>query len=594
MATGTGPERSPSPHVLRELAFIGDGERGALLGPSGAVEWMCFPQWHDPSLFSTLIGGDGWYQIRPTGRYVWGGCYDEGTLIWRDRWVTDDGAVIDCREALALPATRRTAVLLRRLEAVAGECRLQLTLDPRPDYGASSVRSWHRHGGGVFEGTAQGVHLRVSGADGASERADGHGGRMLTSDVALRPGDRRDLVLEIGTGAFDGPPVDPDRAWQQTTAEWQRRAPKLAVEAGTRDARHACAVLHGMTSTSGALVAAATTSLPERADAGRNYDYRYAWVRDMALCGLAIAKAAPDARVLGDWTAFVRDRVLEDGAKLAPAYTVNCDRLPDPTELPLPGYPGGRVVVGNRVRDQFQLDGLGETLLLFAAAAKADRLDADGRRAAVLTADAIAQRWQEPDGGFWELDPSWWTESRLTCVAGLRAIATAGGPETFVAECTSLADTVMAETARRCSHPSGRFQRAPDDERVDAAILLALVRGAVAPDDPRVAATIAAVRGELAVDGYVYRYHPEEGPLGEAEGAFLMCGFAMSLAEHAQGNPVASARWFERTRSGCGPPGLFSEEFDVDERQLRGNLPQAFVHALLLEAAAVQTEQPVT
>jgi GH15 family glucan-1,4-alpha-glucosidase len=594
VATGTGAARPPTPHVLRELSFIADGERGALLGPSGAVEWMCFPQWHDPSLFSTLIGGDGWYEVRPTSRYVWGGHYDEGTLIWLDRWVTDNGAVVDCREALALPAERETAILLRRVEVRGGECRLQLTVNPRPDYGRVSVRSWNRHTGGLFVGTAGGVHLRLSGAESASERPDGHGGRMLTCDIPLREGDQRDLVLEISTSAFDGPPVDPDRAWEQTTDEWRRRGPRLAVQAGARDARHACAVLHGLTSASGGLVAAATTSLPERADAGRNYDYRYAWMRDMSLCGLAIAEAAPDAEVLGDWTAFVRDRILEDGPKLAPAYTVNGDPLPGPTDLPLPGYPGGKVVVGNRVRDQFQLDALGETLLLFAAAAKLDRLDPDGWRAAEVAADAIAQRWQEPDSGFWELDPNWWAESRLACVAGLRTIAAAGGPKAFVAECTSLADAVMAETAKRCSHPSGRFKRAADDERVDAAMLLSLVRGAVAPDDPRVAATIAAVREELAVDGYVYRYRPDARPLGDAEGAFLMCGFAMSLAEHSQGNAVATARWFERTRSGCGPPGLFSEEFDVDERQLRGNLPQAFVHALLLEAAAVQKEQPVT
>jgi GH15 family glucan-1,4-alpha-glucosidase len=112
------------------------------------------------------------------------------------------------------------------------------------------------------------------------------------------------------------------------------------------------------------------------------------------------------------------------------------------------------------------------------------------------------------------------------------------------------------------------------------------VRGAVAPDDPRTAATLRAVERELTSHGYVYRYRPDERPLGEAEGAFLLCGFFMTLARAQLGELVAGARWFERSRSACGPPALLSEEFDVRQRQLRGNLPQAFVHALLLEAAS--------
>jgi GH15 family glucan-1,4-alpha-glucosidase len=123
---------------------------------------------------------------------------------------------------------------------------------------------------------------------------------------------------------------------------------------------------------------------------------------------------------------------------------------------------------------------------------------------------------------------------------------------------------------------------------VDAALLLAAIRGAVAPDDPRSVATLRAVRDELCVDGYAYRFRPDERPLGEAEGAFLLCGFLIALALDGHGDRVGAARWFERTRAACGPPGLLSEEFDVRQRQIRGNLPQAFVHALLLECAVAQ------
>jgi hypothetical protein len=594
MRRGDATSGPPTPQVLRELSFIADGERGAVLGPSGAVEWLCFPGWADPSVFSTLVGGDGFFEVRPAGRYVWGGHYEEGTLIWRDRWVTSDGSVLECREALALPSSPTRAVLLRRVEMLAGRATVEVRLDPRPGYGKTPMRGWRLHQGGATTASAEGIHLRFSGIRRPGDVPDGHAGRMLVASLDLTQGERRDLVLELATEPFDDDLVDPGRAWEATEAQWRARVPPVDVDAGRRDARHAVAVLQGLTTATGAMMAAATTSLPERADAGRNYDYRYAWVRDMALAGQAMAAASPEAEVLDRWVSFLCDRVLEDGPTLSPAYRADGSAVPHERRLQLPGYPGGTDVIGNRVRDQFQLDGLGEVLLLLATTARLDRLDAQGWKAAAVAADAIGERWQEPDSGFWELDPAWWAQSRLSCVAGLRAMANAGGPGESAVRWSALADTLLAETSRRCGHPTGRFQRAPDDERVDAALLLPLVRGALPADDPRTAATLAAVREDLAVDGYVYRYRADGRPLGEAEGAFLLCGFIVSMAELTQGNIVASARWFERTRSACGPPGLFSEEFDVDERQLRGNLPQAFVHAALLEAAAAQRAEPVT
>lgn len=150
---------------------------------------------------------------------------------------------------------------------------------------------------------------------------------------------------------------------------------------------------------------------------------------------------------------------------------------------------------------------------------------------------------------------------------------------------TSLADTVLAETERTGLHAEGRWQQAPDSPGVDAALLLPPVRGALPGTDPRTRATLRAVRDELARDEYVYRFRHDRRPLGEAEGAFLLCGFMMALAEHQQGHTVRALRLFERNRAACGPPGLYSEEYDITQRQLRGNLPQAFVHALFLECA---------
>jgi GH15 family glucan-1,4-alpha-glucosidase len=340
------------------------------------------------------------------------------------------------------------------------------------------------------------------------------------------------------------------------------------------------------------MVAAATMALPERAEAGRNYDYRYAWIRDQCYTGRAAALVGADD-LLCSATRFVSARLLADGPHLKPAYTVEGGPVPGEVPLDLAGYPGGAVKVGNWVNQQFQLDSLGEVLLLLATAARHGHGAPEQHRAALVAEQVISSRWQEPDAGIWELDDHQWTHSKLMCAAGLRAYArTRPGSDT--ADWCRLADRIVAHTSSTSTHPSGRWQRAADDDRVDASLLLGALRGAVRPEDPHSIATLDAVRRELGRDGYLYRFRQEPGALADAEGAFLLCGFQMALATHQQGCQVEAVRWFERNRGALGPPGLFTEEYDVVQRQLRGNLPQAFVHALLIEAAVTLDQPPHT
>jgi GH15 family glucan-1,4-alpha-glucosidase len=570
-----------APHVLREYAVLADGERGVVVGPRGDVAWLCFPRWDDDALFCSLLGGAGGYELHPEGRFVWGGFYEPGGLIWRSRWATDDG-IVECREALALPARPDRAVVLRRLIARRGPARVAVVLDVRSDFGSFPTHGLHRDDDGTWRGRTGDVGFAWTG--GAAARVDAESGALSLSFV-LDEGTVHDFVLVLAAG--DAGAVDaPQRLWRETEATWRERVPELSCSTAARDARHAYAAMSGLTSAGGGMVAAATTSLPERARAGRNYDYRYAWIRDQCYAGRAAARSGAPA-LLDAAVRFVGARLLEDGPGLRPAYTTSGRCPPEERELPLPGYPGGTAIVGNRVNRQFQLDGFGEALLLFSAAAEQDHLDADGWRAADIAADAIEARWRDADAGIWELDDAKWTHSRLICAAGLRAIAARRGRRR-AARRLALADRIVADTAACCVHPSGRWQRAPSDARVDAALLLPAIRGAIPANDPRSLATLRAVRDELCVDGYAYRFRPDARPLGEAEGAFLLCGFVMALALDQQGDHVGAARWFERNRAACGPPGLLSEEFDVRQRQLRGNLPQAFVHALLLECAVTQ------
>jgi alpha,alpha-trehalase len=562
------------PQVLREYALLADGERGVVVGPRGEFCWMCAPRWDSDAVFASLIGGGGVYAVTPVERFVWGGAYEPGSLIWRSRWVTG-GGIVECREALAFPGEPGRVVLLRRIMAREHDARVRVVCDPRPGFGA--CRPWFH---GAWEAEAGGLYFRWSGASDASAARDGG----LELDLTVPAGEHHDLVLEIGDRPPRAGPPDPGRAWAATEEAWGREMPRLRTIAD-RDATHAYAVMRGLTGASGGMVAAATTSLPERSEAGRNYDYRYVWIRDQCYAGLAAAEASAYP-LLDQAVRFVGARLMEDGPRLAPAYTYTGGQVPDQRRLELPGYPGGYDRVGNQVNRQFQLDAFGDALLLFTAAARHDRLDADTMRAARVAAEAVEKRWREPDSGIWELEPRQWTHSRLNCAAGLRGIATVSD-----ARWASLADAIVADVAAWAVHPSGRWQRALDDPRLDGALLVPAIRGAVPADDPRSRRTLEAYVRELTDDGYAYRFrHDEEQELGAAEGAFLLCGFLLALATHRQGDTASALRWFERNRAACGPAGLLSEEFDVAQRQMRGNLPQAFAHALLLECAARLTE----
>jgi GH15 family glucan-1,4-alpha-glucosidase len=593
MTTRNAVTEAPSPRVLREYALVADGERGALIGPDGSVAWLCAPRWDSPAVFSGLLGGAGQYTVTPADRWhVWGGYYEEGTLIWHSRWV--GGWRTECREALALPADPHRAVLLRRIEALDGAAKVDVFLDLRAGFGRGRITDLARHHdadrGGAWTGRSGSLRFRWTGA-GQARPFDGG----LAMTVRLGEGEEHDLVLEIDDRELTDEAPDAATLWAATEEAWSQVVPDCSDLVAVADTRHSYAVLRGLTSASGAMVAAATTSLPERLEAGRNYDYRYAWIRDQCYAGLAIAAHGPHPMLAGS-VRFVTERLLADGPGLMPGYTVDGEPIGGQRPLRLRGYPGGSARTGNWVRKQFQLDAFGEALSLYAAAAGHDMLGEEDWHAAAAAAAAIEQRWQEPDAGIWELDDRRWAHSRLACVSGLRAIAEAAGRGPAIlssgggrgqreaARWSSLADTIMASLGD-CVHSSGRWQRAPEDERVDASLLLGVIRGGTDLADPRTIATIEAVRTELSADGFVYRFRHDARPLHKAEGAFTLCGFWMALVEQASGNPVAAAHWFERNRAAGGPAALYTEEYDVHQRQLRGNLPQAFVHAGLLECA---------
>ena len=568
------------PQPLHDYAFVADGERGALIGPRGEIAWMCAPRWDSAPVFGALLG-EGLWAITPIGdRFVWGGYYEEGTLIWRNRWVTT-GGLLECREALRRPGDRDTAVILRQIIGHDGECRVRVVLDPRLG-GTGPGLSDHSIDDGVWSAALGDSRIRLSGLPDARIE-----GSALVAELDVPAGRTVDLVLEVASGTVTGRPPVPEPSWRSTEQAWREDVPAADGLWARRDVRQACAVLAGMTSAAGGMVAAATRSLPERAERGRDYDYRYAWLRDQAMVGQAMATLGPHRLMVGA-VDFVAARLLEHGVDARPAYAVDGTAVPSQRRGDLPGYPGGVDHCGNDAGGQFQLDVFGEALHLFAAAADHGPLSRDTWRAAEAAVAAIGAAWQRPDAGIWELEERRWTHSRQILVSGLERIA-AFAPRRQADQWRVLAERIERDLHEHFRHPSGRWQRAADDPATDSALLVPITRMRRDPaDDAAARATVDAILDELSAEEFCYRFrHEGADDLEEAEGAFVLSGFHMAMALERLGEHRLAARWFERNRAACGTPGLFTEEYDVAQRQQRGNLPQAFVHGALIEASAL-------
>src|SRR5258706_929092 len=357
------------PCVLREYAFIADGEPGALIGPAGTIAWMCAPRWASPAVIAALLGGAGRYSVAPADSWhVWGGYYEGGSLIWCSRWVGD--SVTECREALALPAGRHRCVILRRIQAADGPARENVVLDVWAVYGRDAMRSL-KLAAGSWTGRDGQIRFSWSGASTARPDSDG----VLAMTLDLSAGEHHDLVLELSDRPFDQDAPEPDAAWQATQEAWSSAVPGCDDLPAARDARHAYAPArpdrrprrHGRGSHDLATRAAgrpAKLRLQGRLDTRpvlHPHRRCRAWPHSLLSGAL---------RSLTEW-------VLEAGPELAPACTATGQPMPAERKLQLRGYPGGTAVAGNRVLRQFHLDCLSEIFQVMAAAAPHDMLAAE-------------------------------------------------------------------------------------------------------------------------------------------------------------------------------------------------------------------------
>ena len=592
---------------IADHALLSDRHSSALVDRSGSVEWLSFPRFDSPSVFGRLLGqAAGHWQVRPTGDWTSSRRYVDRSLVLETTFTTAGGTLV-LTDLLAMGedngghrlGTEVPHLFVRRLECTAGSVEVEVDYAPRPEYGLVVPLLAEVEGGVTARGGAEWLVLT---SPVALELADGRG----TARHTLAAGDVVHLALHRSTLE-----ETPARVWTQdelagvadrTVRAWVSWSElHQSYDGPWADlVHHSGRVLQGLSfQPSGAIVAAATTSLPEGVGGERNWDYRYSWVRDASFTMEALWVAAcPDEAE--DFFAFMTTAAASSigpGRSLQIMFGIGGEHDLTERELPhLEGWCDSRPVrVGNGAWDQTQIDVYGE--LLGAAHRLSDQLERiDDQTKAFLRAcaDTAAERWTEKDQGIWEVrgDPRHFLYSKVMCWVALdRAIALApviGGEDrvrSWAAAKQQIFDLVVTDG---WSDDAKAFTQYVGSDQLDASNLMMAIVGFLPADDPRMLATIDATEARLTDErGLVYRYRTEGGVDGLAgeEGTFLLCTFWLAQALALSGQVDRATRVFERAVAFANDVGLLAEEVDPETGAMLGNFPQAFSHIGLVNAA---------
>jgi GH15 family glucan-1,4-alpha-glucosidase len=577
---------------IEDYALIGDTQSAALVARDGGVDWLCLPRFDSASCLTALLGDerDGRWVLCPAGEVRSSKRrYRPGTLVLETDFETADGKVrvIDFMPLRADGPPR----LMRIVEGLKGRVPMRMELALRPDYAA--IKPWlEKAPDGAFA-TAGPDAFRLSTPLPLRLRNG-----TMSAEFAAEEGARERMVLSWHPSYEPSPPVeDADSALARTEAWWKEWSGRCTYDGEYREeVLTSLRVLKAMTvAETGALVAAPTTSLPEDLGGVRNWDYRYAWIRDSVL--------SLDALLLGGYTdealAF-RDFGLRAGtgdpSKIQIMYGLAGERRLTEYELPeLSGYEGSKPVrVGNAASEQFQLDVYGELMegLFAAAQAMPDIKPAHWPRLRKFI-EYVEKIWHKPDDGIWESrgPRQHYVYSKVMCwVVFDRAVR--------LAEQFQLDAPIDRWKQQRKEIHREVLERGYDRERntftqyygskaLDASVLNIPIVGFLPGDDPRVGGTIDAIRKELAHDGFVSRYSVTESDDGlpGTDGSFLACSFWFVSALALNGRVKEARSLFAQMLRLSNDLGLLSEEYDVEHKRLIGNFPQAFSHLTLIGAA---------
>ncbi|UGY92009.1 glycoside hydrolase family 15 protein [Streptomyces gobiensis] len=586
---------------LRDYAAIGDGRTVALVARDGSVDWLAVPDLDSETVFAAVLDAQrgGRFVLEPAVAYGVDRRYLPGTNVLETTFTTDLG-VVRVTDAMTLPdPTGLTPVreLQRRVEGLAGNVPMRWSVTPGFGYGARTLRMSRRSGVPVASCGADALAVCTWEAGEPHCTQDAVSGRFET-----RPGSRALIALCF---AHQDPLVFPTRAecearLDHTCAVWRRWLDGRACHGPWRQAveRSALALKLLVFAPSGAVAAAATSSLPEHIGGVRNWDYRFSWIRDSAFTLDAFLEldCPHEAQAYFWWLMHAtqlthpRLRVLYrlDGGARAP------ERV-----LPLEGYRGSSPVrTGNAAGSQLQLDTYGELLqLTWLYASATGRLDADIARRVAGMADLVCRTWQAPDAGIWEVrsQPRHFTQSKMMCWVALdRAIRLADReliPQRHADRWRREREAIREFVETRCfSDRKGSYVRAAGSQELDASLLVGLLHGYAGPDQPRMLGTIEAIRRELAHGPFVHRYSGEDGLPG-TEGAFLACSFWLAECLARCGRRDQAADLMNELVGLANDIGLYSEEIDPSTGAFLGNMPQALSHLALIRTACAINEE---
>jgi GH15 family glucan-1,4-alpha-glucosidase len=593
---------------IGDYALIGDCHSAALVSREGSIDWCCLPRFDSGSAFGRLLdwNAGGHCQVRPTGDGPWEYVrrYLEDTLVLETALMGAGGEarLLDCFTIRGSARETDERRILRVIEGVRGSVELELKVAPRFDYG--QVLPWVRRHGHRLHSTIGGNDALLVWCDQELQEDPQH---ELVARFPVGPGDRVRLLLTYRPPeeVDAAPPAEPDSQeldalLEQTAAWWREWASPLRL--GSRDepaARRSGIVLKALThAPTGAVVAAPTTSLPEAVGAGRNWDYRYAWVRDSSFSSRAFAELGA-VQEADAFRAFIMRSAAGHAEDLQVVYGVGGERrLRGDVVEGLEGYRRSRPVrLGNDASEQSQLDAYGELVnLTWRWHRRGHSPSDDDWRFLVSLINLAAEQWPEPDCGIWEWpgDPDHFVHSKVLCWSALdRGIRLAD-------ECMRRAPTrrwkqardKLRETIERRGYDRKRgvYVQAFDRPELDAALLLLPTVEYVAWDDERMLRTIAAVREELdAGDGLLYRYRRADGLDGQ-EGAFLCCSFWLAECLARAGELTEARTIFDQAVARGNDLGLFSEEIDPKTGELLGNFPQGLTHLAHIDAAVALAE----
>jgi GH15 family glucan-1,4-alpha-glucosidase len=587
-----GPEDCYVP--IGDYAAIGDGRTVALVARDGSIDWLCLPDLDSPSVFAAVLDAarGGSFALGPDVPAEVERRYLPDTNVLQTTFTTAGGMVL-VTDAMALPDAEPgpTRELIRRVDGLAGRVPMRWRVTPAFGYGASSPRLERRGG----------IPVAVAGPDALAICSWEAGEAQLDEEAISGSFEARESssALIALCAAHQEPLVFPSREQvearlQATTAYWRRWVGQREYEGPWRDAviRSALALKLLFHSPSGAIAAAATTSLPEQIGGERNWDYRFCWVRDSAFTLDALLQlGCPGEAEAFFWWLLHASQLTHP--RLQVLYRLNGGEHAPERELELDGYKGSLPVrIGNGAAAQVQLDVYGD--LLQAALVYADaggRLDREtGRRLAEI-ADLVCRIWRQPDSGIWEVrsQPEQFTHSKMMCWVALDRAARLADAGRLPTDHRStwrreaLAIREFIET--NCwSERLRSYTRQAGGEELDASLLLGVLFGYDAPDPGRLAATVEALRRELGRGPMLLRYSGEDGLRG-TEGAFLCCSFWLADALARIGRLEEATGLMDDLIALASDVGLYAEELDCHTNELLGNFPQGLVHLALINAA---------